>query len=321
MARTANLFVSRASSTSVKRKPLSDARAEDHEKEQLGELLKRCRARIAPGCASLGPYLRLPNRIGKPITQAEVAEAVGITRQWYMMMETDRAVRVSASVLARIADVLMMDPAEREALFRLGVPELRRSSLTQQSTAILDAFGSLRPLMRRLWVATTEAEALTVVREYAVTQLAPDRMQTLTRVAEGRWDRASTGDSEPPKRYEALLRDSTRDVVVDDLCCYTLMAQPGELITRSERDARFPDLAAKEGPVLQAMGLADLSFAMASIRSQRGFVARLLAVHHRAHAFSEIDRAQLSTLAELASLALSGCVSSSWTREYPEVAC
>ncbi len=84
------------------------------------------------------------------------------------------------------------------------------------------------------------------------------------------------------------------------------MVQPGELITRSEREALFPDLAAKEAPVLKGIGMPDLSFAMASIRSQRGFDARLLAVHHRAHDFSEIDRAQLSTLAEVASLALSG---------------
>ncbi len=280
------------------------------EKERLSELVKSCRARIAPGSASLGPYVRLPNRVGKPITQAEAAEAIGISRQWYMMMETDRAGRVSASVLARIADVLMMDPAERESLFRLGVPELRRSVLTQQSTAILDAFASFRPLVRRLWVATTEAEALTVLREYTLPQLAPDRVQTLTRVGEGHWERATTGDSELPKRYDALVSDLSGGSVVDDLCCYTFMAQPGELITRSERDARFPDLAAKERPVLTAIGLADLSFAMASIRSQRGFVARLLAVRNRAHAFSEIERAQLSTLAELASLALSGYASS-----------
>ncbi len=281
--------------------------AEVHEKERLSELLKRCRARIAPGCASLGPYARLPNRIGKPITQAEAAEAVGISRQWYMMMETDRAARVSASVLERIADVLMMDRAERGALFSLGVPELRRSILTQQSTAILDVFASFRPLVRRLWVATTEAEALTVVREYAARQLAPDSMQTVTRVAEGRWaNRATTGDPQFPQRYDSLLRDRWGDALLDDLRCYMFMAQPGELITRSERNARFPELAAKEGPVAEAIGFADLSFAMASIRSQRGFVARLVSVHHGAHAFSKIDRAQLSTLAELASLALSG---------------
>ena len=284
--------------------------SEVHEKERLSELLKSCRARIAPGSASLGPYVRLPNRVGKPITQAEAAEAIGISRQWYLMMETDRADRVSASVLGRIADVLMMDPAERAALFRLGVPELRRSVLTHQSTAILDAFGSFRPLVRRLWVSTTEVEALTVVREYALRQLAPDRTQTLTRVGESHWERASTGDSELPKRYDALVNDLSGDSIRDDLCCYTFLAQPGELITRSERDARFPDLAAKERPVLAAIGFADLSFAMASIRSRRGFAARLLAVHHGAHAFAEVERAQLSTLAELASLALSGCVSS-----------
>jgi transcriptional regulator with XRE-family HTH domain len=280
------------------------------EQERLSGLLKRCRARIGTERPSLGQYLRPPMRIGKAVSQEEVAEVVGISRQWYLMLESDRAVRVSAAVLARIADALMMDLAERAALFRLAVPELRAASLTDRSTAMLDAFGPLRRLVRRLWVSTTEAEALTVVREYALRQLAPDRMQTLARVAENHWERGTTGDSELPKRYEALVNDLSGDFVHDDLCCYTFMTQPGELITRSERDARFPALAAKERPVLAAIGLADLSFAMASIRSQRGVVARLLAVHHRAHAFTEVERAQLSTIADLTSLALSGCVSS-----------
>jgi hypothetical protein len=85
------------------------------------------------------------------------------------------------------------------------------------------------------------------------------------------------------------------------------MAQPGELLTRVERDARFPDLAAKERPALDAIGLGDLSFAMANVRTQRGFAARLLVVHRTTHLFSKVERAQLSALADLTSVALSGC--------------
>jgi hypothetical protein len=39
-------------------------RGEEHEREGLRGFLKRCRARIAPERASLGPYLRLPTRVG-----------------------------------------------------------------------------------------------------------------------------------------------------------------------------------------------------------------------------------------------------------------
>ncbi len=283
-------------------------RAEDDDEERLDALLKRCRTRIARERPSLGTFLRLPVRIGKAVTQEEVAEAVGISRQWYAMLESNRPMRVSAAVLARIADALMMESTERATLYRLALPELRSTDLTERSTGMLEAFVSYRPFIRRLWAATTEAEALTVLRERALTQLAPDGMQTCTRLGDGRWDRATTGDPELAKRYDTLIGQPSGSPVVDDLCCYTLMAQPGDLMTRAERDARFPDLAAMERPVLRTIGLSDMSFAMATVRSQHGFVARLLAVHRTPYPFSELERAHLSTLADLASIALSGAI-------------
>jgi transcriptional regulator with XRE-family HTH domain len=281
--------------------------AEEHAPEQLGGLLKRCRAHIGQERASLGPYLRLPVRVGKVITQEEVAEAVGISRQWYGLLESNHRVRVSSAVLTRIADALMMDATERAALFRLAVPELR-SSLTDTSAALLYAWGSLRRVMVRLWTATTEAEALTLAREYAMTQLAPDVMVTCARVGEGRWDDATTGDDGGRvKRLHALIGDQCRPGAIDDLHCFPLLTSPGDLLTRSQRDAHFADQVGLRR-ALGALDWSGFSFAMAHVRSQSGFVAELQAIHHGAHAFTEIECAQLSTLAELTSLALSGRV-------------
>lgn len=289
---------------------MTNPSAEDHENERLGRLLRRCRVRIGPQRTALGPYLRLPIRVGKVITQEEVAEAAGISRQWYAALESDRPTRVSSTVLGRIADVLMMDPVERASLFRLALPELRSASLMDSSIAVIEAFGSLRGVMRRLWAATTEAEALTVVREYAMTQFAPDAMLTRARVAEGCWDHAATGDSDDDQRgqqYISLLGERWGPSAIDDSQCYPLMAQPGELMTRSERDARLPDLAHQRvREALDAVGWGHLSFVMACVRSQQGFVARILAVHYGDHEYSAIERAQLGTLADLTSLALSG---------------
>lgn len=279
--------------------------------ERLSALLKRCRARIPPERSSLGPYLRLPRRIGKAVSQEEVADAVGISRQWYVLLEKDPPARVSVTVLARVADALMMDPAERSALFRLTVPEIRSASLTDRSTAILDAFESVRRLIRPLWAATTEAEALTVVREHAMTLFAPDEAATYKRVGESRWDSVSTGDADAEdcaRRYFALVRDRWGPAVIDDLHCYTLLAQPGEVLTRSERDALFPDVAEKARAGHAEVGWADVSMAIANIRSQHGFVGRLQVFHATPHTYSAIERAQLSTLADVTSLALSGCV-------------
>jgi hypothetical protein len=55
-------------------------------------------------------------------------------------------------------------------------------------------------------------------------------------------------------------------------------------------------------------------FPSESLFRQRSSVSvRLMALHETTYAFSEIERAQLSTLAGLTSLALAGCVSSSRT--------
>jgi transcriptional regulator with XRE-family HTH domain len=276
---------------------------------QRGDLLKQCRARVRPESASLGPYPRLPVRVGKSPTQEEVAEAVGVSRQWYATMESARGVRTSARTLGRVADALSMSPAERADLFRLAVPELAPFAPAPRSIATLDAFASLRRLTRTLWAATTEAEALTIVREYAMFQLGLDSAVSCVRVGEGGWTFAGTGRAygeQRMRRYQELNGERWGPAALDDLYCYTLMVYPGEVMTRTERDARFPDLAARERATLEAVDLADVSAVMAAVRSHHGFVARLLAVHYRQHIFSATERAQLSTLADIASLALSG---------------
>jgi transcriptional regulator with XRE-family HTH domain len=279
------------------------------QQERLSGLLKRCRACIPPECASLGAFLRLPIRIGKTVTQEEVAEAVGISRVWYAMLESDRPIHVSTAVLGRIADALMMGPTQRSALFQLAVPELRSAPLTDTSIAMLDAFGSLRDLMRRLWAATTEAEALTVAREHTMRQLASDVAVTSTRVGEGQWDHAETDSriGERMDRLFALLRERGANIQ-DDIYCYRRMAQPGDVLTPAEL-ARLPENA-ELPPVLDEMDW-DVSYALATIRSRCGFVARIGPVYHTAHEYSEIERARLSALADLTSLALSGSVLSS----------
>jgi transcriptional regulator with XRE-family HTH domain len=279
--------------------------------ERLGTLLKRCRLRITLECKSLGPYLRLPARIGRVVTQEEIAEASGISRQWYAMMESDRPLRVSGRTLAQIANVLMMDADERAALFRLALPELRSVSMSGRSTELLEAFRSLRGLTDHLWSATTEAEALAVAREHTVSQLAPDLMVTFTRSGDGRWlyeMAADIADVHRGQQLEAELCGRCGKTVLDELLCYTSMRDPGELMSRVERDARFPHIPAMDRPALEVVGWADISFVVVNVRSQHGLNARLWVAHHEAYDFSEMERAYLSTLAELTSLALSGCV-------------
>jgi len=91
---------------------------------RLKSLLKQFRVRIDPNEKVLGSRARLPWRYGKPVTQEELAECLGVSRCWYGMLESERPVRVSIVLLDRLARILMLSAAERALLFALALPEL-----------------------------------------------------------------------------------------------------------------------------------------------------------------------------------------------------
>jgi len=93
-----------------------------------GAFLKARRRSIAPDACWLGPYARLPARYGKPVTQEEVAEAAGVSRVWYAMIESGAAVRTSPQLLDKLARALMLSPEERLMLVLLAFPELQLSA-------------------------------------------------------------------------------------------------------------------------------------------------------------------------------------------------
>jgi transcriptional regulator with XRE-family HTH domain len=82
------------------------------------------RRRIPAGSETIGPNKRLPARRGRPITQEEIAEAVGVSRNWYRRLETDGGVRASTKLLARLAEAFVLTPDERGTLFVLAMPEM-----------------------------------------------------------------------------------------------------------------------------------------------------------------------------------------------------
>jgi len=74
----------------------------------------------------LGSWERLPVRRGRRVTQEEIAEAIGISRNWYRRLESNDAPRASAKLLDRIAKAFQFTPEERTKLFILGIPEIAR---------------------------------------------------------------------------------------------------------------------------------------------------------------------------------------------------
>lgn len=95
----------------------------------FASFLKTRRRSIPPESMALGSWERLPVRRGRRVTQEEIAEAVGISRNWYRRLESGDAPRASAKLLDRIARALQFTPEERTNLFVLGIPELAQMRL------------------------------------------------------------------------------------------------------------------------------------------------------------------------------------------------
>jgi DNA-binding XRE family transcriptional regulator len=91
---------------------------------EFASLLKTHRRSIPPDSRTLGSWQRLPVRRGRRVTQEEIAEAVGISRNWYRRLESGDAARASAKLLHRIAQAFQFTPEERTNLFMLGIPEI-----------------------------------------------------------------------------------------------------------------------------------------------------------------------------------------------------
>lgn len=64
----------------------------------LGAFLRMLRRRVPPRSDTLGPSKRLPIRRGRRVTQEEIAEAVGISRNWYRRLEGGASARASNEV-------------------------------------------------------------------------------------------------------------------------------------------------------------------------------------------------------------------------------
>jgi transcriptional regulator with XRE-family HTH domain len=279
----------------------------EREALDLAGLLRRARRRIHSETRSLGQNLRFPSRVGKAVTQEEVAEAVGISRNWYQMLETRQGLRVSPTLLGRIANVLMLSASERVAIFELAIPELHATILTPAAREVLEAFRSLRSLGQNLWTATTEPEVLTLVRQYGTKHFACDLFASRVRRDTGGWDHhIAIGKPGPLNQHATLdsfVSANYDSVRIDEMQHATILAQPGDVLTRSDRRYPFGDMFAL---ALEVAGMNNFDFITARIRSRLGFVASIGAVHVTPQNYAEVEREHLSAIAQLASHALSG---------------
>jgi len=87
--------------------------AEVQPREELRSLLKELRSRLVS-----------PRR-GRAVSQEELAEWVGISRNWYAALERGMPIRPSIGMLTRLAAALNATADERATLLQLAIPALR----------------------------------------------------------------------------------------------------------------------------------------------------------------------------------------------------
>lgn len=93
---------------------------------RFSQRLRHYRLGIPVETKALGDFVRLPNRIGKIVSQEEFAEAIGVSRCWYGFLEIGR-VRPSLGLMKPLCDALMLDETKSLQLVDLVFPVLSQS--------------------------------------------------------------------------------------------------------------------------------------------------------------------------------------------------
>jgi transcriptional regulator with XRE-family HTH domain len=109
-------------------------------RRELADFLRSRRERIAPEDVGLPPA---PRRRTPGLRREEVATLAGVGVTWYTWLEQGRDINASPQVLAAVARTLLLDPHERDHLFRLadapgGTGKAECTSVTPTAQLLLD---------------------------------------------------------------------------------------------------------------------------------------------------------------------------------------
>lgn len=277
-------------------------------RSQLALFLTSLRARIDPDVRVFGPYERRLQRVGNRVTQEELAEAIGVGREWYAKLESAPTTRGSAALIARLADALMVTPEERATLFQLAVPDQWRLHLRRDSVAVVEAFSRVRLMTKRLWTATSVDDILTTANEQ-VAGWFDDALEVreARRDDSGLWQCRSADEKQDRRKAAKAIAEIRRNVAQmtgsrDAIHVYSRSANAGDVGTPEI----WPRLIQRESIKIYARyRVPGFAWCYARIRSRTDFIGGLYIGHEFGHSYSVSDRAVLGTLAEVASLALS----------------
>jgi transcriptional regulator with XRE-family HTH domain len=287
--------------------PLEAASSPDE--RTLGTFLRTARIKIPPDTRSLGRVLRHPHRIAKPVTQEEVAESVGVSREWYARIELGKNRRVTPSLLERLAEVLMLDETRRDALFTLGIPELRSATLGAEAASAAQ-LRSLRTIIKRLWAATSEREITQTVLEFGQTLFrGTDLVMSHHHLGSARWEIPVLLGPDPVQRrltdLAEIIMTRCDASEINQWFLHGVVTQPGDTVVFS--DVLNELAVARTIPDLERqVNLAHSSVLVSHVRSRKGYEGNVVIGRAGArYDFSSSEVSIFSALADLASLALS----------------
>lgn len=274
----------------------------DEGREALHRFVRERRLRLAPESRFLGEYPRWPSRIGRRVSQEELANHLGISRGWYARFEAGAPAGFSISLLVRLGDILLLSAPERAELVRLAIPEAA-PIVTADSTSLCEALGGVRRAANRLWTASSEDEILHVAGEEA-RQLLPRFELIFTRrivaVEEALFPQPERNATARLAEARAYALRKLTPAHFARLVEFWQYIPAGVLLPL---DAYPPDIVRLIRLAYHEHGMDLYSLVGAHIRGSRGSAA-VGGMSTGPHDVTELERTMLSTIADFASLAL-----------------
>jgi transcriptional regulator with XRE-family HTH domain len=280
------------------------SREADAREETLRRFVRERRLRLAPESRFVGESPRLRTRIGKRVTQEELAEHLGISRNWYTRFEAGAPARFSTQLLSRLGDVLLLSLPERAELMRLAMPELA-PVVSANSSALYEAMRDLRRTVKRFWTASSEAEIFQLAGEETRRVLPDSELICVQRGLQFARDDAlpfQHPEGNSAARLHEVRADLLRRFTPEQLARVDALIEGTAAGDIQAVEAYPRDIARVIGLVVREHGIDLNSVVAAHIRASSSVLVGGLST--RPHNVTELQRAVLSAIADFASLAL-----------------
>jgi transcriptional regulator with XRE-family HTH domain len=148
-----------------------DSDGEAGRRAELRAFLIQRRSELTPDDVGLPQTAGHRRVVG--LRREEVAELAGVSNDWYRWLESGRMIRASAPFLARLADALLLNSAQRSTLYQLALPDLYKAHAAQQTRnareVMLIGNTSRAPSKERLRAARSWERRLLRCGRYAYT--------------------------------------------------------------------------------------------------------------------------------------------------------